>query len=461
MNRSLFVVGDDAQSIYGFRGSNIDLILGFEKHYPAVVEIILNQNYRSTQPILDLAEDILTHNENQKKKELFTDNPESIDVNYYHARNHIDEAEYIVRSLKKLYVEPAKIVYKEEETDETVVEYDKEEYIESGDSISSMFDRYLSSDIAGAPTRTFLKSYTPGNFSFENTDWSKVQELNNVAILYRTHSQSRSLEEVFVKHGLPYKLVSGTKFLERREIKDVIAILKLLSNNSDSLAYSRVIPILTTGIGAKGMQDLMRYREDETFVIKPKLLAEHLRIISIINSYKNSMGSLTDITENLLKRLNYFEALKATALSKEDFLAREENIRELSSLMVRFEVEGVGLMDQLTNFLAEIALMTNQDDASDDSPKISLMSLHQSKGLEYETVFLVGIEDNLLPHLNAFSEPGGLEEEVRLAYVGVTRAKRHLYLISAESRIQFGNIIANPVSRIFRPFLANRTKRSF
>jgi DNA helicase II / ATP-dependent DNA helicase PcrA len=473
-DRSLFVVGDDAQSIYGFRGSKVEIILNFEQQYPGTTEIILNQNYRSVQNILDLAEHVIAHNPNQKKKELFTQNEVNVDVHYYIARNERDEAEFILRKIRDLYIDPKtgeetkplQQLSKPKAVDHDII-FESDEssansqtaYTKSNDPISSMFDVYLDTN---ADYSSPFSSYQSENWSIPQTNWKSIESLNNVVILYRTHSQSRAIEECFLKYHVPYKLVSGTRFLDRKEIKDVLSILKFVSNGSDRVSAGRFMPLVMEGVGPKTLEKMLAYLEDFDYPLAPKHAKQLLELIEKITSCMKNATNLIDLAKELITVSGYTRYLKQEYPQKEDFQSRTENIGELYSLMVPFdEDQNLSLNDRLEQFLASIMLMTTAEmDDQNSTPKISLMSLHQSKGLEYETVFLIGIEDGLLPHQNSFLEVGGMEEEVRLAYVGVTRAKKHLYLTSAESRIQFGQIKANPMSRIFRPFVDTHIKRS-
>jgi superfamily I DNA/RNA helicase len=502
-SRSLFVVGDDAQSIYAFRGSKVEIILNFEQVYPGCKEIILNQNYRSTQAILDLAEKVLTHNPHQKKKELFTDNPENIQVSYYLARNERDEAEYIVRQLHEQYVlnnyasqdattliqsnfdqdrlassfdpnlaNPNSSIDASELTLEVDDFFDHPQMFQKDqpttsfgkssageDPISTMFDVYLdNSEFSG--TSSFM-NYHPSSWNVPEYNWANLQKLNDCAVLYRTHSQSRSLEETFLRYRLPYRLVSGVRFLDRKEIKDVIAILKFMVNGADSVSLSRFLPLVMDGVGPKTLEKILAYLDDSNYPLAPKYQEQILDLLQKMHTLWGTHDSLIDLTKELLVVSGYARYLKNEYPNKEEFNARLENIGELYSLMLPFDGDKTEpLQVRLQNFLGQIMLMSTLDQTeTDDTPKINLMSLHQSKGLEFETVFLVGVEDGLLPHQNSFLEPGGMEEEVRLAYVGVTRAKKFLHLISADSRVQFGQIKANPVSRIFRPFLDSHAVR--
>lgn len=475
-SRSLFVVGDDAQSIYAFRGSNIEIILNFHRVYKNTQEIILNQNYRSTQNILDLAEKVLTHNPRQKKKSLFTENPDSVEVLYYLARNERDEAEYIIRQLIAQYGMPGgeqkpQIV---ERDDEFSIEYEQDQSsgldaifdVDSdargssmNDPVSAMFDVYL--DDAQLKPPSFSSVFNPNSWQAPRIDWKNVPELESCVILYRTHSQSRAIEETFLKQGVPYKLVSGVRFLDRKEIKDVLAMLKFLANGTDMISLRRFLPLVLEGVGPKTMDKIIAYLQDWNYPLAPKHQHMMNELLSKIQGCWNANSSLIDLTKDLLVSSGYVRYLKGEYPVKEEFDQRMENISELYSVMFPFDEDAsLPLQDRLSNFLMQVSLMTTQEaNDVDDIPRISLMSLHQSKGLEYETVFLIGVEDGLLPHQNSFMEPDGMEEEVRLAYVGVTRAKKHLHLISADSRVQFGQIKANPLSRIFRPFMDTYVKR--
>ncbi len=475
---SLFVVGDDAQSIYSFRGSKIELILNFHQIYPNCKEIILNQNYRSTQAILDLAEKIISQNPNQKKKDLFTDNQSDVKVSYYLARDEKDEAEYILKKIWQIYTSNIQeksinhsINSKNNNFEEIVfLEKEEEDYtnfkLQTEDPIGKMFEVYLELDENTALND--FDRYNTNNWKLPSYDWQKVGEnLNNCVVLYRTHAQSRSLEEVFLKYQLPYKLVSGTRFLDRKEVKDVISILKYAFNWQDTVSLSRFLPLITTGTGPKTLQKIIDFIETGESTAKNKILENFIDIRDLILNSKNNHSKIIDFTEELLNITGYLNYLKRVYPNKEEYLSRLENIGEIYSLMLPFEnldqesKNNNSILDfKLQMFLENIVLMSNQDeDSSDKKPKVSLMSLHQSKGLEFENVFLVGVEDGLLPHQNSLFSDNGIDEEVRLAYVGVTRAKKYLHLISADSRVYYGQIKTNPISRIFRPFLDKYTVR--
>jgi hypothetical protein len=334
-------------------------------------------------------------------------------------------------------------------------------------SVSSMFDVYLSKPMQGfgSPQSkfdpfsdlNFSPEFEKPNFWFPpKVDWSKVAKLNDCVVLYRTHSQSRSIEEAFLKAKVPYRLVSGTRFLDRKEIKDVVSILKFVYNSADKISLSRFLPLVLEGVGVKTLDKILAFMEDPDYPLPPKFQELIINLLTNLHRAWTESKTLIDLCKEVQIVSGYSRYLKKEYPNKDDLNERLENIGEIYSLMLPFdEDKEMDLMTKLENFLSQIALMSMVDNTTNDpdQPKINLMSLHQSKGLEYETVFLVGCEDGLLPHTNSFMEQADMEEEVRLAYVGVTRAKQNLFLISAESRISFGQIKANPVSRIFRPFI--------
>ena len=348
-----------------------------------------------------------------------------------------------------------------DENPEVAFESDK------NDSISSMFDFYLrpnsgSYNLGFGPSTNF-NSIQNIPKPLPIVDWHKVPKLNDCVILYRTHSQSRSIEEVFLKNKVPYRLVSGTRFLDRKEIRDVMSILKFMANGGDKIALSRFLPLVLDGVGPKTLERILAYLEDYEYPLVPKYQELILKLFTRMQGCLSTCNTLIDLCKELLIVSGYLVYLKKEYPNKEEYNERMENIGEIYSLMLAHDEDTESaLSEKLTNFLAQVSLMSMVDNTTNDpdQPKINLMSLHQSKGLEYETVFLVGCEDGLLPHQNSFLDSNEMEEEVRLAYVGVTRAKQNLYLLSADSRITFGQIKANPASRIFRPFLAKNCKQA-
>ncbi len=338
---------------------------------------------------------------------------------------------------------------------------------DNNDPISSMFDFYLKpssgSNNLGFGSSSSFSSVQSTIKPLPIVDWHKVPKLNDCVILYRTHSQSRSIEEVFLKNKVPYRLVSGTRFLDRKEIRDVMSILKFMANGGDKIALSRFLPLVLDGVGPKTLERILAYLEDYEYPLVPKYQELVLKLFTRMQGCWSTCGNLIDLCKELLIVSGYFVYLKKEFPNKDEYSERMENIGEIYSLMLPYDEDTEStLSEKLTNFLAQVSLMSMVDNTTNDpdQPKINLMSLHQSKGLEYETVFLVGCEDGLLPHQNSFLDSNEMEEEVRLAYVGVTRAKQNLFLLSADSRITFGQIKANPTSRIFRPFLDKSCRRA-
>ncbi len=484
--RSIFVVGDDAQSIYSFRGSKIEIILNFEYEYKDTKTVVLNQNYRSTQPILDLAEKIISLNPSQMKKELFTDSPDKMQVKYYLARDERSEADYIMRQINLQYGQIKQGADQESILSTSVghdIDHDISVIYDDHDSrlltqispsllpkpkvdaVSSMFDVYLELDDA-KPISSWHGFNQLSSWQVPSFDWGKISDLNKVAVLYRTHSQSRILEEVFLKSKLPYRLTSGVRFLDRKEIKDVLALLKFVLNGEDILSLKRILPVLLDGVGPKTLEKIIAHLQEGDVDLPEKIATKVYEFFRCLQTAWANNTSIIDMTKEILTTTGYIRYLKEEYPLKDDYENRIENIGELYSIMFAFDrgddTANLELKDKLQIFLEQISLMTNLDGLNNENEnnKVTLMSLHQSKGLEFETVFLVGIEDGLLPHINSLNEERGIEEEVRLAYVGVTRAKKYLHLSAAESRIQFGQIKANPVSRIFRPLLDKFAQRS-
>ena len=495
---SIFVVGDDAKSIYGFRGSKVELILQFEDTYHGAKRIILNQNYRSTQPILNLAEKVISLNPNQFKKHLFTDKEDNIKVNYYQSRSEYDEANYIVKKLTALYQKKEDKEFfnsngnssnKKENSDANlqVIGGDQSANVASlskapkkpFNSISALFDNiYESLDTKVNSSYGGYSAYGNDRFEHDRTfySWKNIKKLDEVAILYRTHGQSRVIEEMLIKSNIPYRLVSGTKFLERKEIKDVLSILKFINNGADKMSLSRFLPLVLDGVGAKTTEKIINYLDDSSLALAPKYQTIIMELMVKMQTAIAGTDSLIDFTKEILARVGYFSYLKRANPLSEDFEARIENIGELYSLMLQFEEivleenQGEETIDpdsikyspvkvKLQNFLNHAMLMTSQDNEEDaNTPKVNLMTLHQSKGMEYETVFLVGIDDGILPHSRSLIDNKELEEEVRLAYVGITRAKNNLFLTSANSRTTFGKVEFYSVSRLFKPFLGSDIK---
>ena len=434
-HENIFVVGDDAQAIYGFRGANLQNILDFEKDYPKSKIIRLEQNYRSTQPILSIAEKIIELSPRQHKKKLWTENTEGKTPMLYVAADELAEAYFVAGKiiehqdppaprLRRAGGKPGEFEYVSEE------DLSAEASAEADETILGRIMRHARSKILPKLKNRF--------------------GLNNVAILYRTHAQSRVLEEVMIECSIPYQIVGGLKFYERKEIKDILSYLRLLVNPNDIISLKRVINTPPRGIGPKSF-DLLK----EALIEKnDKLLSEVLAAKPSIKNFFEMQDLLSNLDEsaNLLDMLR--QVLKLTGYEaflrdgSEDGEGRWENIQELFNVAGSFR--GLPWKEGLNQFLEEVALMTSADEVDLNSPKVTLMTLHQAKGLEYDTVFLVGLEEGLLPHSRSLLEPKDIAEEVRLAYVGVTRARKHLYLVYAQTRKQYGLRNVSIPSRILK-----------
>lgn len=386
--RNICCVGDDDQSIYAFRGATIKNILNFEKDYPEAQVIKLEQNYRSTQKILDASHFVISKNRNRKDKKLWTENEEGENILLYKAFDEVNEGNWIVEKIGKI-------------------------------------------NDAGV-------------------------SLDEIAVLYRTNAQSRALEESFINAGIPYKIVGGTQFYERKEIKDTIGYLRLLYNPKDNASLERVINVPRRGIGDKTVSSLIEKSRGEDLGVLEYLLKNKDDLSSAtLSNFANLMAdilqqipkkTLVELIEYLLDKTGYIEMLKDGTLEGD---SRIENIKELISVAAKYEKEDPQVA--LENFLEEVSLLEGVSRRSDDSSEsVTLMTIHAAKGLEFEHVFIVGVEENLFPHANSVLDEREMEEERRLAYVAITRAKKNLYMTHASKRRYFGRIQSNPLSRFIQ-----------
>jgi DNA helicase-2/ATP-dependent DNA helicase PcrA len=382
-HQNICVVGDDAQSIYAFRGADITNILSFERDYPDATTIRLEQNYRSTQRILKLADSIIDQNEDQLEKSLWTENDEGEHVTVLEALSEKDEAQKIERRIRDLHL------------------------------------------------REHLK-------------------YSDFAVLYRTNAQSRSLEEAMRRANIPYQVIGGMSFYERKEIKDVMAYLRLVVNPNDSASIRRVINYPTRGIGSKTQERVIRFANEEGLTLWQAIeRVEDINTLStraqnavatfrfLIAKYASKSG---DAPADELARDLIQEAGLLSELRKEhtqENLVRWENVQELISAIAEY-VGNASENATLSTFLQEVALLSDQDNEYDDQNRVTLMTMHASKGLEFPVVFVSGMEEGLFPLSRATEEREELEEERRLFYVGATRAEERLYLTYARSRYRYG-----------------------
>jgi DNA helicase-2/ATP-dependent DNA helicase PcrA len=416
VHRNIFVVGDDAQAIYGFRGANLQNILDFESDYPDAKIIRLEQNYRSTAPILSIAEKIIELSPHQHRKRLWTENLQGAMPILFQADDELAEAYFVA----------SKII----EIQDGVKKSNELEYIDDDNGILSRIMRNARSKILPK-----LKNRNG---------------LNNIVVLYRTHAQSRVLEEIMIESSIPYQIVGGLKFYERKEIKDVLSYLRLLLNSNDLVSLKRVINLPPRGIGPKTFDNLKNALIDKDDKQLAQILSSKPAVqifFEIFNSINNLEPSadLLDIMRQILKLSGYERFLRD---GSEEAEGRWENIQELFNVAASFRK--LNWKEGLSGFLEEVSLMTQADEVDLDSQRVTLMTLHQAKGLEFDTVFLVGLEEGILPHSRSLLEPKDIAEEIRLAYVGVTRAKKTLYLVYAMSRKQFGSRNISVPSRILK-----------
>ena len=394
--KNLCVVGDDDQSIYKFRGANIYNILNFEKHFPDAKVIKLEQNYRSTQNILDAANSVIANNVGRKEKSLWTDNGRGDKITFEQLDSAYEEADYVAR------------------------------------------------DIAGKVRR--------GEYTYQDC-----------AVLYRTNAQSRLFEERFINSNIPYKIVGGVNFYARREIKDLLAYLKTIDNGRDDLAVKRIINVPKRGIGAASLAKVSDYAAEKEMDFYQALrwadeipgigraAAKVKPFVLFIQSMKARAenGSISELLQKIIEETGYVAELEAEGTDEAQ--SRIENIDEFMSKVVSYE-EGTD-EPTLSGFLEEVALVADIDGLDDNSDYVVLMTLHSAKGLEFPNVYLAGMEDGLFPSymsITADNSDQEIEEERRLAYVGITRAKEHLTITSARMRMVRGQTQYGAVSRFVK-----------
>lgn len=446
-SENLFVVGDDAQSIYGFRGSDIRNILEFEAAYPKALVFKLEQNYRSTKHILAVSDSVIRLNPEQKPKTLWTENPAGKPVRLEEVEDERAEAEFVAKKVVQL------ATGKEEEAVEYVAEEENKPF--------SILDHFLKKQHASSILNI---SQLPKNHA----------SLNQFAVLYRTHAQSRALEEVFMRAGIPYRIVGGLRFYERKEIKDLLAYLRLVVNARDVVAMRRVINEPARGVGDKsfsGLRELLLSKlpdgvgEGEDLVKANREVLEYIKnSLPNISAPKKGMEGISqflwliesfvefDETKTLLE-LSRFVVKKAEFEKNlkdgtEVGEVRYENIKELLNVTAKYN--NLAWPEAISVFLEEVALVSDADNVEEETDAVTLLTLHSAKGLEFDTVFFVGLEEGILPHSRALLDPKELSEEIRLAYVGLTRARKHLFLVYARMRSQFGNVSFQSPSRILR-----------
>ena len=389
---NITVVGDNDQGIYSFRGADISNILNFEKDFPGTRIIKLEQNYRCTGNILKAANAVIKHNENKYEKKLWTENEEGSLPCLYQAEDEYDEANYIVEQIEHL------------------------------------------------KTEEYLK---PKDF----------------AILYRMNAQSRAIEDILRRENIPYKIVGGVKFYERKEIKDVIAYLRLIQNPSDNISLRRIINEPKRGIGKTSLDNVQKISDQTGLssyqIIKHaeeyglnRIKANADEFISLIEEFraKKEELSISELITEVLQKSGYSKSLELENTIEAE--TRIQNIDEFLTVAIEFEEESAE--NSLSEFLESITLSSDIDEMQDEDNSVTLMTLHSAKGLEFPVIFLVGMEEGIFPGYKSIGEPKELEEERRLFYVGITRAKQFLYLTCAKHRTIFGSTSYNAISRFVK-----------
>jgi DNA helicase-2/ATP-dependent DNA helicase PcrA len=460
-NRNLFVVGDDAQAIYGFRGSNLKNILDFEEHFPDCKVIKLEQNYRSTQNILAVAQEVIALNPEQKKKTLWTENPLGTKINVIEVEDELSEAKFVAKTI----ISKASLQASADSSDLIYESEEEQAEAESAPQSYSILDKFLNAQKKNASNKHGSVTGWSGNRASLNPFFlpqlpKTHSSLNKYAVLYRTHAQSRALEEVFLQSQIPYQIIGGLKFYQRKEIKDVLAYLRLIINFRDLVALKRVINEPARAVGEKSYQilkdfvlsktnlEMPQFRNAlENIELPPKQYNQVQSFFALIEEFRafDSEENLLALMRLALKKSGYEKWLRDGTEEGEN---RWQNVEELFNVAAKYQ--NLPWSSGLFEFLEEVALMTEIDNLNDARDTVTMMSLHQAKGLEFDTVFLIGLEEGILPHSRSLLSPAELSEEIRLAYVGMTRARTNLFLIYAQARRLFGSIQSFPPSRILK-----------
>jgi DNA helicase-2/ATP-dependent DNA helicase PcrA len=385
-DHNICVVGDDWQSIYSWRGADFKNILNFERDYPNALVVKLEQNYRSTKNILTAAHNVITKNTNRSDKKLWTKAGEGSPVQIFGVQSEAHEGEFVVSRIK------------------TAVDI-------------------------------------------------KARRYRDYAVLYRTNAQSRAIEEAFIRYGVPYRIVGGVRFYDRKEIKDLLAYLRLLYQPADRASFLRIVNVPARGLGAVSVQRFLDWQAtsglgltdallqiDLCTTLTPKARAAFGVLGVLLQDMANQVEkiSLPELIDLVMRRTGYEQHLDDGSLQAEE---RLQNVRELISVAKEYEALG------LAGFLEEVALISDLDSVDDAADSVTLMTLHAAKGLEFPAVFMIGCEESIFPHSRAFFDQDELEEERRLCYVGMTRAREELYLTHAAGRMLYGTVQHNPPSR--------------
>lgn len=392
--QNICVVGDDWQSIYSWRGADFTNILNFERDFPGATVVKLEQNYRSTEAILEAANNVITKNQQRSDKKLWTDQRGGLPVQVMHVSSEVHEAESVMTRVK------------------TTVDM-------------------------------------------------KLRRYSDFAVLYRTNAQSRAVEESLIRYGVPYRLVGGTRFYDRKEIKDILAYLRLIYQPADRAAFMRIVNVPTRGLGATSIAKFLEWHDAQPLslveclknaqlcgAVTPKARLAFVALGEALSKLAEiqETTALPEFIELVIKRFRYLEYLDDGTAQAED---RQENVRELVS-----DAQERGDID-LATYLEDVALISDLDSVNAADDAVTLMTLHAAKGLEFPVVFMIGMEESIFPHSRALYDPTEMEEERRLCYVGMTRAREELYLSAASSRLIFGARQYNPPSRFLTDIKAS------
>ncbi|ESV54154.1 ATP-dependent DNA helicase PcrA [Streptococcus agalactiae LMG 14747] len=399
--KNICVVGDADQSIYGWRGADMQNILDFEKDYPEAKVVLLEENYRSTKKILQAANEVINNNRNRRPKKLWTQNTDGDQLVYYRANNEQDEAVFVASTISNMARELGK------------------------------------------------------NFK-------------DFAVLYRTNAQSRTIEEALLKSNIPYTMVGGTKFYSRKEIRDVISYLNVIANTADNISYERIVNEPKRGVGPGTLEKIRSFANIQNMSlldaseqimlsgVKGKAAQAVWDLANLLLNLRSDLDkySITELVEAVLEKSGYLETLQIQNTLESQ--ARIENIEEFLSVTKNFDEtnedgpEDESGLDKLGRFLNDLALIADTDDGNEEAAEVTLMTLHAAKGLEFPVVFLIGMEEGVFPLSRAAEDPDELEEERRLAYVGITRAEEVLFMTNANTRTLFGKTSYNRPSRFLR-----------
>lgn len=399
--KNICVVGDDDQSIYRFRGATIENILSFEEHYHNATVIRLEQNYRSTQNILDGANAVISNNKKRKGKRLWTDAGAGEKIIFNTAKNEADESSFIVDEI--------------------------------------------------------LKNVKAG------------RKMSDHAVLYRMNAQSRNIEIALTKSGIPHKVIGGHRFFDRKEIKDITAYFALINNTADNVRLQRIINVpkraigattvehileISAGLGISAFEVCQRSDEFQKTARSAQKLKDFAALITYFRQCLADGMTLSDLLQEILEKTKYSDYLNEDDPEKYD--DRINNIKELSSMFIKYQEENPEF--ELSDFLEDVALVTDIDSYNSDEDSVVLMTLHSAKGLEFPIVFIPGMEEGIFPGSQSMYSEEDMEEERRLAYVGITRAREKLYLINAQQRMLYGTTSRNPASRFLREIPENVTE---